>query len=220
MYGKNSLHFQRLISILLLSFEAVALDINFKEDKLDDWETVGGDWNIKNGVLVGTTTGYQDLFLNVKGADEWTDYTFEVKGKLMAGRIWGVCFRYVDTLTNYRLNLYEDLDNTNNLYIYKRVSGGFSEVAKVPVDKIDKDTWYTLKLSITGDAMKAYLDDALKIEVEDKAGGIDAGTIALEGEGGTTFHAEYVNIEGKGIPSSKSVMLTGKVATLWGALKR
>lgn len=56
--------------------------------------------------------------------------------------------------------------------------------------------------------------------MEDKAGGIDAGTIALEGEGGTTFHVEYVNIEGKGIPSSKAVTPMGKVATFWGALKR
>jgi len=170
---------------------------------------VGGTWELKNGVLVGTTTGYQDLMLNVKDAEKWTDYTFEVscwfdnhsesyvkptkkvKGKLIAGRIWGVCFRYVDTLTNYRLNLYEDLDAANNLYLYKRVSGTFSEVAKVPIGNIAKETWYTLKLSITGNAMKAYLDNDLKIEVEDKAGGISEGAIALEGETNTTFHVEY-----------------------------
>lgn len=209
------------LSTLFLIFEAVALDIDFKEGKLDDWKDVGGDWKIKNGVLVGTTTGYQDLFLNVKGADKWTDYTFEVKGKLTAGRIWGVCFRYVNTMTNYRLNLYDDLDAVNNLYIYKRVSGNFSEVSKVPVGQIDKDTWYTLKLSITGNAMKAYLNNNLKIEVEDKAGGINEGTIALEGEGGTTFHVEYVELDGKGIPSSQSAIdSAGKLATLWGALKR
>ncbi len=57
----------------------------------------------------------------------------------------GMCFRYVDTSTNYRLNLYEDLDNTNNLYIYKRVNGNFSEVFKVPVGRIDFNKWYTLK---------------------------------------------------------------------------
>ena len=209
------------LSTLFLSVEAVGLDIDFKVDKLDDWKEVNGDWKIKNGVLVGTTAGYQDLFLDVEGADKWTDYTFEVKGKLIAGRIWGVCFRYVDTLTNYRLNLYDDLDAANNLYIYKRVNGNFSEVQKVPVGQIDKDTWYTLKLSITGDTMKAYLDNDLKIEVEDKAGGIDEGTIAMEGEGGTTFHVEYVKIEGKGIPSSQSaVNPTATIATVWGALKR
>jgi hypothetical protein len=208
------------LSAFCLIFEAAALDLDFKKG-LDDWKTVGGDWKIKDNVLVGTTAGYQDLFLNVKGADKWTDYTVEVKGKLIAGRIWGVCFRYKDTNTNYRLNLYDDLDAANNLYIYKRVGGAFSEVRAVPVGRIDKDTWYTLNLSITGGAMKAYLNNELKIEVEDKANVIDEGTIALEGEGGTTFHVEYVKIEGKGIPSSKTaVEPTCKLATLWGALKR
>ena len=207
------------LSPLLLKVEVVALDFDFLKDNLDDWKPVGGTWELKNGVLVGTTTGYQDLMLNVKDAEKWTDYTFEVKGKLIAGRIWGVCFRYVDTLTNYRLNLYEDLDAANNLYIYKRVSGTFSEVNKVPVGQIDKDTWYTLKLAITGETMTAYLDDDLKIEVEDKAGGIDEGTIALEGETNTTFHVEYVKLEGKGIKPS-AVFPAGKLTTTWGDLKQ
>jgi len=207
------------LSPLLLNVEVVALDFDFKKDNLDDWKPVGGTWELKNDVLIGTTTGYQDLMLNVKDAEKWTDYTFEVKGKLIAGRIRGVCFRYVDTLTNYRLNLYEDLDAANNLYIYKRVSGTFSEVAKVPVGNIAKETWYTLKLSITGNALMAYLDNDLKIEVEDKAGGIDEGTIALEGETNTTFHVESVKIEGKGIKPS-AVSPSGKLATTWSEIKK
>jgi len=124
---------QRFIVLLVLglltlplSFKAVALDIDFSKDNLDNWTTVGGEWKLKNDVLVGTTTG----------------------------RIWGVCFRYENTSTNYRLNLYEDLDGANNLYIYKRVSGNFSKVTKVPVGQIDKNTWYTLKLSITGNSIE------------------------------------------------------------------
>lgn len=205
--------------MLFLNVKTDALTLEFKSDKdMDVWKPFGGDWQIKKELLEGKTTGYQDLILEVEGAHEWTDYTFEVKGNLLAGRIWGMCFRYVDTTTNYRLNLYEDLDATNNLYIYKRVNGTFSEVFKIGVGKIDPNTWYTLKLTITGNSMKAYLDGNLKIEVEDKAGGIDEGTIALEGEANTYFQVEYVNIEGEGVPKT-AVESISKLATLLGMMK-
>jgi len=208
------------LGILFLSFNTQALLLEFKDDKaMDVWKPVGGDWKIKGGLLEGKTTGYQDLMLNNPDSNKWTDYTFETKGKLTAGRIWGVCFRYVDTLTNYRLNLYEDLDATNNLYIYKRVSGNFAEVFKTAVGKIDLDKWYTLKLTITKSAIQAYLDNVLKIEVEDKNAPIDEGTIALQGEANTVFQVEYFKIDGKGVPAT-AVESKGKLATLWGSLKQ
>jgi hypothetical protein len=207
-------------TILTISFSTQAMLLEFKADKdLNTWKAVGGDWNIKGGLLEGKTTGYQDLMLNTNGADKWTDYTFEAKGNLTAGRVWGVCFRYVDTSTNYRINLYEDLDATNNLYIYKRVAGTFSEVFKTAVGKIDLNKWYTIKLTITKTAIQAYLDNALKIEVEDKSAPIEQGTIALEGEANTNFQVESFKIDGKGIQSS-AVDSKDKLATVWGEVKR
>lgn len=199
-----------------------ALEYDFSKVKnLDDWTTVGGDWKLNGGLLTGKTTGYQDLALSVKGSDNWTDYTWEAKGRLAAGRIWGVCFRYVDTSTNYRLNLYEDLDGANNLYVYKRVAGAFSEVFKTPVGAIDKDTWYTLKLSVAGSTIKAYLDGALKVEVEDKANPIKSGTVALEGETNTAFDVEFFRVNGKDIPSPElAVEPGGKLAVAWASLRR
>jgi len=131
----------------------------------------------------------------------------------------GVCFRYTDTSNNYRLNLYEDLDATNNLYIYKRVAGVFSEVFKFAVGKIDLDKWYTLKLTITKNTIQAYVDNDLKIEVEDKNAPLDTGTVALQGETGTTFQVEYFKIDGKGIPAT-AIESKGKLATLWGMMKQ
>jgi len=208
------------IGVLFLSFNTQALLLEFKDAKaLDVWKPVGGDWIIKGVLLEGKTTGYQDLMLNLQDSDKWTDYTFEVKGKLNAGRIWGVCFHYVDTLTNYRINLYEDLDNTDNFYIYKRVSGAFSTVFQTPVGKIDPDTWYTVKLSITKNAIKAYLDNDLKIEADDNTNPISEGTVALQGEANTAFNVEYFMIDGKGIQAT-AVESQDKLATLWSTLKR
>jgi len=207
-------------SFFLLSLNTQALLLEFKDDNaLDMWKPVGGDWKIKGGLLEGKTTGYQDLMLTTQGSDKWTDYTFEVKGNLTAGRIWGVCFRYTDTSNNYRLNLYEDLDATNNLYIYKRVAGTFSEVFKTAVGKIDMNKWYTLKLTITKNTIQAYLDNDLKIEVDDNNAPLDIGTVALQGETNTAFQVEYFKIDGKGVPPT-AVESKGKLATLWSALRQ
>ncbi len=208
-----------MLATLFLSFEAKALLLEFKnKNALDVWKPSGGTWELKDGVLWGkTAVNTEELILNTPGSDKWTDYTFEVKGKSIAERFWGVNFRQVDFQNNYRLNIYEDLDATNNFYIYKKAAGAFTEVMKVPVGKIDKDTWYTLTLSITKNAMKAYLNGELKIEAEDKTAPFDAGTLALQG--GVDFEIEYVKIDGKGIPAT-AVESKDKLATFWGSLKR
>jgi len=207
------------LTLLFKCFDAQALLLEFKNDKaLDSWKPVGGEWQVKNGLLEGKTTGYQDLMLNVAGVAGWTDYTFEVKGKLTAGRIWGMCFRYVDTSTNYRINLYDDLDATNNFYVYKRVSGAFSEVFKVGVGKIEKEEWHTIKLTVEDNLIMVYLDGDLKIETKDAAGVIKEGGIALEGETGTAFLVEYVKIDGKGIPAT-AIDPKSKIASFWGEVK-
>ena len=202
-----------------LLMQASALDYDFDdEDQMDDWTPKGagngGDWVITDGALIGTTTAYQDLFL--LGSEGWTDYTAEFRAKLTGGRILGMAFRYTDTSNNYRLNLYEDLDNTNNFYVYVRVAGAFSEVMKVGVGQIDKDEWYTLKIEVAGDSIKAYLDGELQIDTKHGAHG--EGGIAFEGEANTIAHFDDLVVEGDGIPSSP-VEAMGKLASQWGRIK-
>ena len=203
----------------ILPMPASALDYDFNDEgQMDDWLPQGagngGDWVIQDGELIGTTTAYQDLFLT--GSEDWTDYTIEFRAKLTGGRILGMAFRYTDTNNNYRLNLYDDLDNTNNFYVYLRVAGAFSEVMKVPVGQIDKDEWYTLKIEVVGDSIKAYLDGELQIEA--KNGAHSEGGIAFEGETNTIGHFDDLIVEGEGIPSSP-VDARGKLASQWAKIK-
>jgi len=210
-----------VLALMLINPDAQAWLMEFKDQKtldLDTWTPVGGTWDVNDGLLEGITAGYEDLMLDLDGASAWTDYTFEVKGNLTAGRVWGVCFRYVDTMTNYRINLYEDLDATDNFYVYKRVSSTFSEVMKVGVGEIKMNEWYTIRLTVKGKSITVYLDDDLKIEVDDASGVIEEGGIALQGETSTNFQVEYVQIDGEGIPPT-AVDTKGKLATLWGAVK-
>lgn len=204
---------------MLVSPMAMALDYDFEqENQLDDWVAQGagngGEWGIEDGELVATLAGYQELFL--MGSETWTDYTAEFRGKLLAGRILGMTFRYTDTNNNYRLNLYEDLDATNNLYVYVRTAGTFAEVMKVGVGQIDMDTWYHLKIEVEGDIIRAYLDGELEIEAEHD--GHPEGGIAFEGETNTQAHFDDLLVEGEGITPS-AVSAGGKLASAWAALK-
>jgi hypothetical protein len=127
-----------------------------------------------------------------------------------------MAFRYIDTSNNYRLNLYEDLDNTNNLYVYLRVAGTFSEVMKVAVGEINKDEWYTLKIEVAGNSIKAYLDGELEIDTNNDAHA--EGGIAFEGEANSIMRFDDLVVEGDGIPSSP-VDAKGKLASQWGKIK-
>lgn len=203
----------------VVTVQVFALDYNFDDEaQMDDWIAQGagngGDWAIEDDELAGTTAGYQDLFLT--GSEIWTDYTAEFRAKLTGGRVLGMAFRYIDTSNNYRLNLYEDLDGTNNLYLYLRVAGAFSEVMKVAVGQIDKEEWYTLKIEVAGNSIKAYLDGELQIDAENDAH--PEGGIAFEGETGSIMRFDDLVVEGDGIPASP-VGAKGKLATQWARIK-
>jgi hypothetical protein len=61
------------LGVLFFSFNTQALLLEFKDDKaLDTWKPVGGDWKIKDKLLEGKTTGYQDLMLNNADSNKWT----------------------------------------------------------------------------------------------------------------------------------------------------
>lgn len=115
------------------------------------------------------------------------------------------------------MNLYEDLDATNNLYVYVRVAGTFAEVMKVDVGEIDMDTWYLLNTEVEGNVIRAYLDGDLKIEAEHDAR--PEGGIAFQRETNTQAHFDDLQVEGEGIAPSE-VSSGGKLANVWAQTKR
>jgi len=212
------LFFSFLFSTVLTP-QVSALDYDFDDQaQMNDWAVQGagngGDWAIADDELTGTTAGYQDLFLT--GSEVWSDYAAEFRAILTGGRVLEMAFRYIDTNNNYRLNLYEDLDGTNNLYLYLRVAGAFSEVMKVAVGQIDKDEWYTLRIEVAGRSIKAYLDGKLQIDAENDAH--PEGGIAFEGETGSIMRFDDLVVEGDGIPVSP-VDAKGKLASQWARIK-
>ena len=86
----------------------------------------------------------------------------------------------------------------------------------MPLGEIDKDEWYTLKIEVEGDSIKAYLDGELEIEAQNDAH--PEGGIAFEGETNTVAQFDDLLVEGTGIPSSP-VEAKGKLASQWAKIK-
>ena len=79
--------------------------------------------------------------------------------------------------------------------------------------KLDQD--YVLRVEVTGDNFKCYIDDKLEMEFNDKSftkGAIGVGTFNTGG------YFDDVSVNGKGI-AANAVSMKGKLATTWASLK-
>jgi hypothetical protein len=86
----------------------------------------------------------------------------------------------------YFSNLYEDLDGAENLYLYRRLGGSGSRVARTPVGQIDPNTWYKMTVAVHGTDFDVYIDDTLELQGTDS--GLSSGSVGLLGEGGTVAY--------------------------------
>jgi len=75
--------------------------------QLGDWEIIGGDWEIEDGVLKGENVPAAPGFDHgpgiVIGEDTWTDYVFELKMKMEEEKLGGPIIRYIDEQNWYCL---------------------------------------------------------------------------------------------------------------------
>src|SRR5712692_1623953 len=163
------------------------------------WTAYGGSWTIvtdtqpdgtSGRVLSATTATRQVLASSYTG----TDYVLQAHGKQVSGRVWGVGVR-VNTASNlYSENLYDDLNTTNNLYVYSWVNNSGSSangtVGSVAVGTVNANTWYQLVVKAHGNHIDVYKDGALKLQGVDSS--LTTGGVALYGEGNTV--AEFNNV--------------------------
>ena len=80
------------------------------------------------------------------------------------------------------INLYDDLNSTNNLYAYKWTSGRSTTIANAAVGTVNSGQWYELTAKVNGPSISVYLNNNLELQGSDSA--LQPGSIALYGEGG------------------------------------
>lgn len=162
------------------------------------WTGTGGAWTAPSltqqdgltGIVAqGVTSSRQVLYSSFSGSD----YIVEGYGKQVGGRVWGMGVRVADGGNLYSVNLYEDLDGTNNLYIYRWTDGGAITVRNAAVGAINPNSWYKITVKVHGTLIDVYIDDVPKI-VGATDSQFSSGKIALYGEGGTTAQFNDVRV--------------------------
>jgi len=97
----------------------------------------------------------------------FSDFDGSVKCKVLSGLVdaaAGLIFRFQNPKAYYvmRLNALE-----NDFRLFRHVGGGRQCLKRAEV-KLQKDTWYTLRVECRGENIQGYLDDRLLIVWKDK----------------------------------------------------
>jgi biopolymer transport protein ExbB len=174
---------------------------NFSEGSISSstWTASGGTWKVANATQPGGSTGpvaegttaspFQILESTYKTG---SSYVLDAEGQQVSGRVWGLGVGVSDAKDLDSINLYDDLNGSNNLYMYKWTSAkanSATTIADAAVGAVNASTWYDLTAKVNGTSIAVYLNGALEAQGTDSA--LAAGSIALYGEAGSQ---EFSNV--------------------------
>ncbi len=141
-------------------------------------------------VAKGVTTDRQILLSTFSGGD----YVLEAYGKQLDGVVWGLGVRGSDWENYYSLNLSENLDPSNNLFLYSWINNGgpyaTGTLGQAPVGTINLNSWYKLTEKVHSSLIDVYKDGVFEITGSDS--NLTTGGVALYGEANS--QAEYNNV--------------------------
>jgi len=152
---------------------------DFATGNMDKWDTTIGTWEVNNGIAQGSGLWH---LARVKGY--WQDFEFQVNTKILGSRNLAVdwlksqiFFRVQDEGNFYRFGIQGEA-----VMLYKRVQNKWYFLGSYQFNP-QKDVWYNLKVAVSGDKIRCFLDGELVISVKDntfKSGGIGIGVLEDE----------------------------------------
>ncbi|NLY43956.1 MAG: DUF1080 domain-containing protein [Clostridiaceae bacterium] len=130
----------------------------------DKWAVYKGNWQVQNGVYRQTSTDTDCR--STAGNTDWNNYTLTLKAKKNAGNEgFLIMFGVKDSNNYYWWNL-GGWGNTRHA-IEKAVGGSKSVIAEANSGKIETNRWYDIKIEVSGNRIRCYLDDELIHDVVD-----------------------------------------------------
>jgi hypothetical protein len=200
-----------------------ALLDDFNDGNDNGWSQVQGKWSVKDkeyfqeDTKFPSTATLETYHRSFFGDVNWTDYTIQAKVRMVGGgetaAIVGIFFRVTeksDKGNYYYFRL--DARATDGPALIKAPNIMLLENKPKPF-KVDQN--FVLKVEVTGDNFKCYIDDKLEMEVNDRS--FEKGAIGV-GTFNTTGFFDDVSVNGKGI-AANAVSMKGKLATTWASLK-
>jgi hypothetical protein len=185
------------------------------------WTASGGSWTSVSGVTQqdgsigyvaqGLTSANQILYsTNYQG----TDYVLEGYGQQRSGRVWGLGARVTDANNLYSINLYEDLDGTNNLYVYRWLGNNTTTWSNAALGTINLNTWYKLTVKVHGNFIDVYFNDSTTPAISRSDSTFASGRVALYGEAGFTAWFNDVRVRKYANPELSTTLGTPTAVTV------
>ena len=230
------------LAVLFLFTTAQALDYDFEDKRQlkEEWEIIGGDWKIQNGVLRGQNApaaGGNDHGPGiVVGEEDWTDYVFEFKMMVEKGKNGpGPLIRYQDPQNWYYFEAWKGKFFLRPHLLKHGVKDGAPDPIPGTIweqkDFPGDGKWHDIKISAEGENIAGWVDGKQiwkytfnKIKWGRPAAPVKQGL--LKGKVGFTTWSQpdsigvfdNVRITGPGIPGL-SVSPDKKLATTWGQIR-
>ncbi|MBA7520874.1 hypothetical protein ES705_12973 [subsurface metagenome] len=159
--------------IQLASSAQILFHEDFQDKSADGWNLESG-WMIKSENNNNILSGKGHSWARIKRGEDWTDYSFKGRVKLLKG----------DIHLNYRLT---DIDqfsryfvgfNQGGLSLHKQVGEQFTLLTE-GLSSYTTNRWYQLEIKGKGPHLQVYVDNLLALEYQDISP-LRKGTIALE----------------------------------------
>jgi alpha-L-arabinofuranosidase len=121
------------------------------------WKTVGARWQIADGVLKPSADSETWA---ITGKPEWTDYTIKLKARKTVGPEGFLILWHATDTDNYRWWNIGGWGNTKT-QCEVGVDNNRSQYGPSSRFTVNADQWYDLKLEVTGDRVRGYVDGKL-----------------------------------------------------------
>ena len=179
----------------------VLLNEDFSSSQVSDFDVIGGNFGIRNSILVQSNTGYpsNDITGDVLyiGDKTWSNYTMTFKARKMGGgEGFIIPFAVKDQKNFWHWNIGGWFNTTSALeYVENGVkSGKVSGTEKPFVVETNHD--YEIKITIDGYRIRGYIDGELMIDFE--AADL-RGVYSVVGEDDNDIIIKLVNIKKNGV---------------------
>lgn len=137
---------------------------NFK-DSYDKWEIPRGMWIQENNTFIQSSLN--ENCYAISGNENWSDYTLTVKAKKVYGNEgFLILFGTKDSSNYYWWNI-GGWGNTASA-IEKSINGTKYIIGKFQNIKINDNKWYDIKIQLSGNRIRCYLDGKLIHDVVDE----------------------------------------------------
>ena len=192
------------------AYAATLFADDFEDGNSTGWTTSGGTWSVAtDGTRVLRQSGTSADARARAGSSAWTDYT--VTARLKATAFNGTN-RFAALLARAQSNTsyyYLALRSSNVVELKKLVGGSSTTLASAPVT-VTLNTWYTLRLQVTGSTLRGSVNGTALTQATDAEfsnGGIGVATF------NTSANFDDVLVESGIAPPTSGPATTGPTTT-------